>query len=214
MPMPVTDLAHAQVIPLAPAMSVRGVTMHFARKEEIYGEGEEATFLYKVISGVVRTCAFDANGRRLIEGFYLPGEIFGLEQGETHTFSAEAVCDATIAAIPRAAIARATDSDRTAAVTLWNITAQKLANTHQHLIMLGKKSAAERVAAFLLHIAGRLGGAGVTLPMSRTDIADYLGLTIETVSRTFSKLERDRTISLDGARQVKFNNVAQLQAAA
>lgn len=208
------EIAQAQVIALTPAMSARGVSMHVAREEEIYGEGEQATFLYKVVSGVVRTCAFDANGRRLVEGFYFTGDLFGLENGDTHTFTAEAVCDAQIVAIPRSAVARAAESDRGAALELWSITAQKLSNANQHLIMLGKKSAAERVAAFLLHIASRLGGARVDLPMSRTDIADYLGLTIETVSRTISKLERQRTITLDGARHVTFNNVAQLQAAA
>ena len=108
----------------------------------------------------------------------------------------------------------AADSDGAAAQALWRLTSEKLTRANEHLIMLGKKTAAERVAAFLLHIAERLGARGVNLPMSRTDIADYLGLTIETVSRTFTKLEREHAISLDGARQVTFNNFAQLQAAA
>jgi CRP-like cAMP-binding protein len=208
------NLRHAQVIDLTPAISVRGVAMRFSREEEICGEGEEATFVYKVLSGVVRTCAFDASGRRFIEGFYLAGEVFGLESDHAHQFSAEAVCDAEVAAIPRAAVARAASADGAAAMALYHLAAQKLASTNQHLVTLGKKSATERVSTFLLHISKRLGGAHINLPMSRTDIADYLGLTIETVSRTFSKLERAHMISLDGARQVSFNNVALLQAAA
>ncbi|MGE3303110.1 MAG: helix-turn-helix domain-containing protein [Hyphomonadaceae bacterium] len=191
--------------PLAPDLPAAVFSMRFARDEEIYGEGEEAEYVYKVISGAVRTCAFDAEGRRQIEGFYLPGDLFGLECGAAHRFAAEALCDTEVAIMPRAALDRAALDDGAAARALWSLASEALRQTREHLLVLGKKGAAERVVGFLLQMAQRCRGGVVRLPMSRTDIADYLGLTIETVSRTFSKLERDGAIALEGARQVALN---------
>jgi CRP-like cAMP-binding protein len=188
--------------------------MHFKREEEIYGEGEPAEYVYKVISGAVRLCSFDPEGRRLVEGFYLPGDLIGFEDEKVHRFSAEALCDCELAVYPRAAMERAAFTDKNAAFALYMLTSKKLRQTNDHLMVLGKKRAVERVAAFLLQMVARSGGDVLHLPMSRVDIADYLGLTIETVSRIFSMFERSRAISLSGARNVTVNNVGNLQSLA
>jgi CRP-like cAMP-binding protein len=188
--------------------------MRVNREEEIYGEGERAEYVFKVVSGAVRTCTIDMEGRRQIEGFYLPGDIFGFETDACHRFSAEAMSDAEVVALPRATLERAAADDKATAHALWVLAASELRHTREHMLVLGKKGAAERVVAFLLQMAARAKTDVLHLPMSRTDIADYLGLTIETVSRSFTRLERDRAIALDGARQVIFKDKGRLQALA
>jgi CRP/FNR family nitrogen fixation transcriptional regulator len=187
------------------SLSIAALPMRFSHNEEIYGEGEDADCVYRVISGAVRVCAFDSEGRRLIEGFYMAGDLFGFESGKLHQFSAEAISDCEIAVVQRSTLERAAASDREAAVALWTLTSEKLRQTNEHLMVLGKKRALDRVVAFLLQMVDRANGGPVDLPMSRTDIADYLGLTIETVSRSFSSLERARVIALNGARHFVFN---------
>jgi CRP/FNR family transcriptional regulator, nitrogen fixation regulation protein len=182
-------------------------TMRFSRDQEIYGEEEAAEFVYKVISGAVRTSKILSDGRRQIDSFYLPGEIFGLQSGETHRFSAEAVVDAEIALIKRTALKAAALRDVHAAQSLWALTERQLGRAQDHLLLLGRRSAQERVVSFLLDLLERCAaGTALDLPMSRLDIADYLGLTIETVSRMFSQLERDRSIELPNSRRVVMRN--------
>jgi CRP-like cAMP-binding protein len=185
--------------------------MRYNRQTEIYGEGEQAQHVFKVISGAVRTFTIDIEGRRQIEGFHLPGDVFGFETDTHHRFSAEALTDAEIVALPRAPLERAAAEDRDTAHALWALAANELRQTREHMLVLGRKGAAERVVAFLLEMAARSKSDTLHLPMSRTDIADYLGLTIETVSRSFSRLERARAIALDGARQVTFRDKARLE---
>ncbi|HEX9072097.1 MAG TPA: helix-turn-helix domain-containing protein [Pseudolabrys sp.] len=176
--------------------------MPFARDAEIYGESEPADCLYKVVSGAVRTYKVLNDGRRQISSFYLPGEIFGLEVGGEHTFSAEAVADSKILVIRRSAVVALAGRDKEVARQLWRMTATELQRAHDHIMLL-IKTAQERVVGFLLEMAARTPGASeVDLPMSRQDIADYLGLTIETVSRMVTQLERSGTIALATSRRV------------
>jgi CRP/FNR family transcriptional regulator, nitrogen fixation regulation protein len=199
----------------SPSIPVNAFSMRFARDGEIYGEAEPAEYIYKVMSGAVRTYTIDEDGHRQIDSFHLAGDIFGMETSPAHRFSAEAICDCEIAIAPRAAIERAAEQDGAAARELWSLTARQLGKVRDHMVMLGKKGAAERVVAFLLEMAGRThAGNAFHLPMSRTDIADYLGLTIETVSRCFSKLERAHAIELAGARNVTLCNRGSLEAIA
>jgi CRP-like cAMP-binding protein len=196
---------------LALSVAQMGAPMPFTRDTEIYGEGEPAEYIYQVVSGSVRTYKILSDGRRQIGAFYLPGDVFGLEIGEEHGLSAEAVCDCTVAVIKRSSLNNLAKDDGSIARELWTLTARELQRAQKHVLLL-VRSAQERVASFLLEMADRTAGTGsVVLPMSRRDIADYLGLTIETVSRALSALEDQSAIALSGARRVQLTNVRELR---
>jgi CRP/FNR family nitrogen fixation transcriptional regulator len=200
-----------RMVSLTPRVSLPGFAMSFARNEEIFGEEEPADFVYKVVSGAVRTTRLLSDGRRQIGAFHLAGDVFGLERGETHRFSAEALTNSEIILVRRAALDRAAEQDCAVARELWALTSRDLERVEDHMLVLSRKNAAERVASFLLKLADRGGSANVIeLPMSRSDIADHLGLTIETVSRTLTQFERDAVISLPSTRRVLVNNRAAL----
>jgi CRP-like cAMP-binding protein len=187
-------------------IELMGAPMSFRRNSEIYGEGEQADYAYKVVSGAVRTYRILADGRRQIGGFHLAGDVFGLEVGEQHAFSAEAVTEAKILVVKRSALMALAARDSDVARELWTLTGRELARVQEHIVLL-VKTAQERVAGFLLEMADRRpAGDAVELPMSRQDIADYLGLTIETVSRTLSNLENEAAIELANSRRIVLRN--------
>jgi CRP-like cAMP-binding protein len=191
-------------------LGLMGAPMRFARNTEIYGEDEPAEYLYQVISGCVRTYRMLDDGRRQIGAFYLPGDIFGVEAGEAHLSSAEAICDAQILVVRRSAVMTRAEHEKDLSKQLWTLTVRELQRIHEHSLVL-IKSAEERVAGFLLEMSRRnSSGATIDLPMSRQDIADYLGLTIETVSRTFTQLVQSGTIVLETSRRILFRNRAAL----
>lgn len=197
----------------APAQStfdLMGALMPYKRNAEIYGDGEPAEYLYKVVSGAVRTYKVLADGRRQVGAFYLPGDVFGLEIGGEHAFSAEAISDARLQVVKRSAFEAAAARDGSISRHLWDATAADLRRAQERLLSL-IRTAEERVVAFLLEMAGRTSsGNQVDLPMSRQDIADYLGLTIETVSRTLTQLVASALIELQSSRRVILRNRAQL----
>jgi CRP-like cAMP-binding protein len=202
----------AEVEFFANVPELTGATMPFERNAEIYGEGEAAEYVYKVVSGAVRTYRVLNDGRRQVVAFYLPGDVFGLELDGEHAESAEAVLHSKIMFVRRSALLQAYHSNIAIARELLAITAQELRNAQNHTLLL-IKSAQERVASFLLEMSERLPGASAfELPMSRQDIADYLGLTIETVSRTLTQLEEDATIKLVASRRVVVSNRTALSA--
>ena len=187
---------------LSGSIEQMGSAMSFLRDAEIYRENGPANYLYKVIRGTVRTYKALSNGRRQIRAFYMPGDIFGLETAEAHAFSAEAVTDAELLVIKRSAVVALAARDHDIARQLWSLTSRELEHVRGHVLLL-TQSAQERVASFLLQMANRVpAGDEVELPMSRRDIADYLGLTIETVSRTLTQLERGAAIALPTSRRV------------
>jgi CRP/FNR family transcriptional regulator, nitrogen fixation regulation protein len=187
-------------------LGLMGAPMRFARNSEIYGGHEPAEYLYQVISGAVRTYRMLDDGRRQISAFYLPGDIFGVEAGDVHLSSAEAISDAQVLVAKRSAVMSRAEHEKTLARQLWMLTVRELQRVQEHSLAL-IKSAEERVAGFLLEMAGRnVAGAAVELPMSRQDIADYLGLTIETVSRTFTQFVQSGTIALETSRRVQLRN--------
>jgi len=195
----------------AEALELPGFSMRFDRDEEIFGEGESADFVYMVVSGAARGFRILNDGRRQITGFHLPGDVFGMETCGEHRSSAEAIAPSEVALVRRSAIDRAAATDVAAARQLWALTAGDLDRLRDHMMLLGRKCAAERVGSFLLEMARRAPAErGTQLPMSRSDIADYLGLTIETVSRTLTQLERDRTISIPSARCIVLHDRAAL----
>jgi CRP-like cAMP-binding protein len=176
--------------------------MPFCRNNEIYGENEPADYFYKVVSGSVRTYKIFDDGRRQIGGFYFPGDMFGLESGDTHQFSAEAIENCVVLLVKRNALVALAERDGVVARQLWSFTAGELQRVRAHMLSL-IKSAEERVACFLLEMADRLSATEtLQLPMSRQDIADYLGLTIETVSRTLTNLEAKAAIALPMSRRI------------
>jgi CRP-like cAMP-binding protein len=197
---------------LAGAIDMIGAPMHFERNVEIYGEAETAEYIYQVVSGAVRTYKVLEDGRRQIGAFHLPGDVFGLEAGETHAFSAEAVCNSTIRVAKRSAVAAMVTRDSELASDLWAAMSKSLRGAQEHLLLLGRKTAEERVASFLLNMADRTSGSEIVeLPMSRQDIADYLGLTIETVSRTLTHLENTAAIELPSSRRIRLRSPGSLQ---
>jgi CRP/FNR family transcriptional regulator, nitrogen fixation regulation protein len=196
--------------PLAQSMHLMGAVMSYPRNAEIFGEKEPADYLYKVISGTVRTYKILTDGRRQIGGFYLPGDIFGLEFADEHTLSAEAVTGVKVLVIRRSALNALAVRDVAVAREYFALTGRELRRVQDRILLL-VKSAQERVASFLLEMAGRLpAGNAIELPMSRQDIADYLGLTIETVSRTLTSLESSAAIEVSTSRRIVLRNRSEL----
>jgi CRP/FNR family transcriptional regulator, nitrogen fixation regulation protein len=193
------------------AMEAMGSQMRFGPNEEIFGESEPAEYVYKVTKGAVRTYKILCDGRRQIGGFYLPGDIFGLEIGKEHQFSAEAINNVTVLVVRRSSIVSLAERDCDAARALWSFTGRELNRVQEHLLLL-VKSAQQRVASFLLEMSARHAATDtIELPMSRQDIADYLGLTIETVSRTMTQLVSEQTIGLPSARCIVLRNCGALR---
>lgn len=205
--------APGKVIEIVPELALPGFIMSFDPNEEIFGEEEETDFVYKVVSGAVRTTRLLSDGRRQIGAFYMTGDVFGLEAGPAHRFSAEAIAPSEIALVRRSALERAVENDSQAAKQRWALTSHELEDLQDHMLLMGRKNAAERVGSFLLKLARRATTGVVELPMSRGDIADHLGLTLETVSRTLSQLVRDQVIGLPSARCVVLRNPAALAVA-
>ncbi|SFI31475.1 helix-turn-helix domain-containing protein [Bradyrhizobium sp. cf659] len=161
----------------------------YKKGTEIYGEKEPADYVYQVKSGAVRSYKLLSDGRRQIGAFHLAGDIFGLENGNEHRFTAEAIVDTTVRLIKRQSLELVAESDAMVARNMLSMTTSNLQHAEDHMLLLGRKTSLERVAAFLLEMDKRLSGVDVmALPMSRRDIADYLGLTLETVSRAISHL--------------------------
>jgi CRP/FNR family nitrogen fixation transcriptional regulator len=174
----------------------------YRRGAEIFGEAEPAEYVYQVIDGAVRSYKLLSDGRRQIGAFHLVGDIFGLENGGMHRFTAEAIVDTTVRLVKRVSLAHVAETDATVARDLLNMTANNLQHAENHMLLLGRKTSLERVAAFLLEMDSRLTAAGVmALPMCRRDIADYLGLTLETVSRALSVLHDKGVLGFLGQTQ-------------
>jgi len=196
---------------LAGSMELMGTRISYARNVEIFGEGEPAECLYKMLSGAVRSCKLLDDGRRQVTAFHMPGEVFGLEIGADHRLSAEAISDASILIVKRSAMLALAARDADIARQLWTLTAHDLQRVQDHMLVLGCMNAKERVASFLLQLATRgVGSNEIELPMPRQDIADYLGLTIETVSRTMTQLENDAAIGLSTSRRIVLRDRAAL----
>jgi CRP/FNR family transcriptional regulator, nitrogen fixation regulation protein len=214
---PLTSLARSEVHgrdnaedSLAETMRLMGAVISYPRNSEIFGENEPAEYLYKVVSGSVRTYKILSDGRRQIGGFYLPGEIFGLSFDAEHTMSAEAIADSKVLVVKRSALDALADRNPVISRELFTLTGRELQRVQNRILLL-IKSAQERVAGFLVEMADRAITEGaIELPMSRQDIADYLGLTIETVSRTLTALESSRAIGVPTSRRIVLRNLPAL----
>jgi CRP/FNR family nitrogen fixation transcriptional regulator len=187
-----------RVMPDTPAV---GIARTLAKDEAVFAEGDRVAYFYKVTSGAVRTYKLLSDGRRQIDAFYLPGDIFGIEARDEHRFSAEAVGDAVVVAYRRGNLDTLASDNPAFARQIMTATIRSLERAQDHMLLLGRKSALEKIATFLLDLSQRLDEDQVDLLMSRTDIADHLGLTIETVSRTLTQLERQKVIELPAHRR-------------
>jgi CRP/FNR family nitrogen fixation transcriptional regulator len=186
---------------------------YYPRDSEMFGEGEPAEHVYQIIRGAARSYKLLSDGRRQIGAFHLPGDIFGLERNGAHRLTAEAIIDTSVRMVKRQALETSARIDADIACGLWTIAAGDLRHAEDHMLLLGRKTAVERVAAFVLEMDRRLSRAGMlALPMGRRDIADYLGLTLETISRTLSQLHDEGVLAFSGARQITLRNRSRLAA--
>jgi len=187
-----------------------GSVSRFSAGEEIYGQEEEADLIYRVVGGAVRATRLLSDGRRQISDFYFPGDLFGLEIGLVHRAAAEALGDVEVLVIKRRALKLMGEDGAQLERMLWQATGEHLERAHDHMLLLARKSACEKVAGFLSDIADRCAAPWAVLPMSRQDIADYLGLTIETVSRMVTQLQQERLVEFDGCRRFRITRRARL----
>ncbi|NIK88468.1 CRP-like cAMP-binding protein [Rhizomicrobium palustre] len=198
-------------------MESLGAAVRFARNETIYAKGDEARYSYKVVEGAVRLSHIFADGRRQIVNFFLPDETFGIELSEEYSATAEAVGDVVALRCPRLCISHLTEGDPDISQKRLAMFAKSLAAAERHVAMLGHQSAKERVASFFLALEmQRRTGESHTLdlPLSRQDIADYLGLTIETTCRALSELKRLNIIAAPSRRRIVIRNLEGLRALA
>jgi CRP/FNR family transcriptional regulator len=178
-----------------------GRHIHFASGETVFAQEDMTSSFYNLLEGVMRLYKLLPDGRRQIVGFALPGDFLGMTASGRHGFSADAIGPATVCRFNRAAFGHFVEDKPHLLRRINELTVRELGQARDHMVVLGRRSAEEKVATFLISWRDRLGRlqdppAIVPLPMSRLDIADYLGLTIETVSRTFTKLERDRVLDI------------------
>lgn len=203
---PRSDYSGRSLVQLPFSLTLPHQITYFAPRSEIYAQGQKAGTIYEVEFGAVRVYRLLTDGRRQISAFYLPGEIFGLEADDTHHFFAEAITGTNLRLLPRWKLGNIPQE-------LFSSTLRSLTRAQEHLLVLGRQTAIERVAAFLIDMADRQGGLEqVEIPMSRVDIGDYLGLTIETVSRVFSKLKDKGIITLPTLRSAKIKKWNALRA--
>jgi len=174
----------------------------YEKGAQIYGEKDPADYVYQVMTGAVRGYKLLTDGRRQIGAFHLVGDFFGLENGDAHRFTAEAVVKTTVRLTRRQTLEAIAETDTVIVRNLRSMTSSNLEHAENHILLLGRKTSLERVAAFLLEMDKRLTAAGImALPMSRRDIADYLGLTFETVSRVLSRLHGAGVLDFTGNNQ-------------
>ena len=196
------------------AMQAIGQVAHYSRGETIFSDGDEALYAYKVISGTIRLCKLLSDGRRQIAEFLQAGDFFGFELRECYALTAEALEDAVVVRFARSRLDRLGEERRDVQRQMIALLSRDLCATQDHLLLLGRQTAKERVASFLLILAARASaknGTTLEVPMCRQDIADYLGLTIETVCRAISELKRSRLIAVPNRMQIVVLNIAALR---
>jgi CRP/FNR family transcriptional regulator, nitrogen fixation regulation protein len=207
------DIAQSGQLDAFVALERIGTRLSFSRNAEIYAESGDVDFWYKVVAGTVRICKLLADGRRHIAEFRFGGDCFGIDSASERMYSAEAVDDVIVMRYRRSATEQLVEQNPVVARLLRDTMLRELGSAHGRTLMLGRMTAPERVAAFLLEMFDRRDTAKVLeLPMSRHDIADYLGLTIETVCRILSSLRRDGTIAIPNSHRIELLDRSALEA--
>jgi CRP/FNR family transcriptional regulator len=185
-------------------------------REFVFAEGDPATHLYQVETGAVALYKVLCDGRRQVLGFAYPGDFIGLGAQGEHVINAQAMKPTRLRCLPLSVLSQIARQDPKLGFRLYEALASELAATRELLLTTGQRSACERLVAFLLALSRRNERKGqdphlFDLPMTRTDIADFLGLTIETVSRTFTKLRMLRLIELPQASRVRLVDIDRLR---
>jgi CRP/FNR family transcriptional regulator, nitrogen fixation regulation protein len=194
---------------LDPSIHRIGVVRSYARKNEIVREDDPANHVYEVVSGTVCTCKMLREGRRQIAGFYFAGDIFGLESVKKHSVAVEAITNAKVRIFKKRALTALATSNLEVADRLLAVTTRELARKQDHLLLLLSTTAEERIICFLIDMVQRVSPIEndvINLPMARRDIGDYLGLTLETVSRTLWDFERRGAIEISGRHSIVLRN--------
>jgi CRP/FNR family nitrogen fixation transcriptional regulator len=187
---------------LVETIEMIGTDVPFAKGGQIYGEGEPSVYFYKIMSGLARCFRMTPDGRRQIVVFYVPGDLFGFEVGDRHTLSVEAITDCRICLIKRTSVINAAAHDHVMARELWMNISREIRRGQEHILQFGRPACA-RVASFLLEMVQRVPTANAkALAISRQDIADYLDLRIETVSRAMARLARAGAIAPSSRRKI------------
>jgi CRP/FNR family nitrogen fixation transcriptional regulator len=185
------------------------IATFYSENAIVYAQGDAAGPLYVVEFGVVRICRVTADGRRQISAFHFAGEVFGFEAGEEHEFYAESVNGAGVRVLHKSRTAAGLAPD------LLPLALESLVRAQQHQLVLGRRSATEKLAGFILDMLERQDADDVVgLPMQRNDVADYLGLTFETVSRALRVLKEDGLIRVPSVSQIEVLSRARLEALA
>jgi CRP-like cAMP-binding protein len=167
--------------------------------QHAFYEGDPESHVYRISDGIVRLYKLLGDGRRQIISFRFPGDLIGFEPDEERSYSAEAVTDVTLQCLPASVAHRRVREEAQYSSELLGILSAELAEARHQLVVLNRRSALEKVAAFILDLCRRKGQSRLKLELGRGDMADFLGLTIETVSRTLTKLRRQKVIDLPQA---------------
>jgi CRP/FNR family transcriptional regulator len=182
----------------------------------LFSEGERADYLYSVTLGTLRLCKLMADGRRQITGFLFPGDFLGLADNESYAYSAEAVTGCTLLRYPFARLRQLMAAYPELEHKLCAIARHELAEAQDQILLLGRKTARERVASFLLQMLERatrrgLDGGRIAVPMTREDMGDYLGMATETISRILTEFRNEGMISSENAKDLMLKRPDALQ---
>jgi CRP/FNR family nitrogen fixation transcriptional regulator len=197
------------------ALDTLGSVCRFRRGETIFGEGDALRSSYKIVSGAVRLSRITEDGRRQIVEFRVAGEFVGFEWDGEYALGAEAVRDVVAIRYIRTRVDHLMEERSDVRACVVGLIRKELRAAHEHLITLGCPGAKERVANFLLQLAQRSGakdGDTIEIELGRQDMADYLGMTLETISRTLSEFKRTGAIALPKRRQIVVLSKAKLRA--
>lgn len=187
---------------------IHSIPVRYQKGDEIFGQGEPANLIYRVLAGSARVYRLLSDGRRQIVDFHHQGDVFGLEAGPERMLGAEAITELVLERIGARALDALT-ADNAALRGMWALSLQDVQRTREHMLLLSRPGACERVAAFLMDLSDRLGAGDILeLPMTRQDMADYLGLTIESVSRAFTHMQTKGWIDLLSARRLRLDRLA------
>lgn len=196
--------------------NTRQHVQEYSSHEPLFCEGDEANYVFEILEGVVCCYRVMCDGRRQVLSFSYPGELIGLVQGDNHRYGCDILSDARIRRIPRRMLLKAASDRPELGGKLLQYATSELALMQDHSVMLGCKSASEKVASFLLALAKKSGGEEaeslmIHLPMTRADIADYLGLTLETVSRQLTRLKIAGLIGLPQPQTIVVHDIFELE---
>ena len=183
--------------------------------QAVFFEGDESAYLFNVVTGAIRLSKLMPDGRRQIVGFLFSGDVLGLSIAEVYAYTAEALSETTLCRFKRTSLSRMMERFPKLEHRLLDLASNELTQAQDHLLILGRKTATERLCTIILRLAERLGrsdGAGSTieLPMTRQDLGDYAGLTTETVSRTISHLRKEGAIDTPDLRTIHVPKTTEL----